>query len=1351
MSFGLNRKECKIASRNAINKGITYARGMIPRGYVTRIGFSIYTHEEITAKGFLIDDEYIDRYSKVFSIEKSAEKGPRTETELRHTPRSPYLGTPQFKKSLCAYCNEGRYCPGHFGYIIFDKPYIPNPRYFDLINVILNVRCTNENIGEFSIERGIVINVVKTFKYEDRLPVLNTYVKGSKSCCDTCDKLVFTSNKEDGKAWFKVDGGEFTLSGVKILNILKNITVEDAVLMGLPIYRREDGSEYHKLTGLIMRSMSVPPNQLRPFQDSEREYQQKSQFSLLKKVIDARNSIRGSVGEQTDNVKNLYTAVSNWFDYIMDIQKGKKGTWRKMATADTRAGSRAVITGMTDIEGIPTSMIEIGVPRHIAEMDMIKVPITSENKEIWYYFLLLGKVRSIKRLSHNSFDPEDPTRITIHIKEKYLPDPETVASVSKIEDINNIEDSKGNNYKLKEGDIIYRQLLNGDFITGNRQPSLHYLSYMGHQVRIVEGVTFEVHPNAVSPYNGDFDGDQMTFAAPSVYEIINGKLRRTRVIEEVINRMFIVKNFITTKNGNPAFGLILDNVTSSFLMSLDDRLLPWDFVLMVIDYLMFPISEKDRGYIDFSKLTHEELIDFILKEKSIYPIHYDKTSDDMRSEFDDPLTRKFVEEWRRELKKFGIHERSPRAVLSLAFPRDFTYEVGDVRIINGILVRGILTKSYIGISQQSIFKYMFHDIGPYETVGSLDNLTMITTHYILHRGFSISFKDCDTPYDQEHAQKLAEIYDTMNKRVILAHRDIKNKLSREKIIMGIVNDADTKIMGLPIKERFYRGETSLRIMGEKAKSKGSKDNTTSITIRVGPQYIGSGKIPRNTPGDRTSVYQFPYDVVPTSNGYITSSFSLGLMPEELIEHAKGARQNMGDTAIGTPDVGTLARKIKVYSQNLISYPDGTVREQDIIIQFMYGQYGFNTINIYNDPTPVDPDHMFFMDMKHEINKLSLEKGWIYEEDKYNSTEGDIDDFILGVMKEEHPDIMFLEKLGPKIDIIEENFTTMLDYINEELTYTLNNIQYFETLNELMSMDYKDIIVSIFEPLLIDYINAGKLPPDSMMKVNEGIRNSSFDRNSYERILSRLKGIEEVELQKILKETTESLSEYIKFRNNISFYVYEVAKSIFDHIPFGEYIQYIDLNNRYDHHMDISEIMENRKEIESITVKSVNVNYSKIINILTIYAENLESEHYYAIKNRIVRSIYGRQLSLYYTKNTKIFKDTLMAGTKVSDILYKLEISFDPDRDIDVEVENKIDILKNILEDERLRVFMSGDQLPDDMMEDIEIVFTIQSMVTGGTMDMSEEFFKHMEDTRDSLIGYKGITMEKISKRLEELG
>lgn len=72
--------------------------------------------------------------------------------------------------------------------------------------------------------------------------------------------------------------------------------------------------------------------------------------------------------------------------------------------------------------------------------------------------------------------------------------------------------------ELKYGDVVERHLEDGDVVLFNRQPSLHKMSIMAHRARIMPWRTLRFNECVCTPYNADFDGDEMNIHVPQTEE-----------------------------------------------------------------------------------------------------------------------------------------------------------------------------------------------------------------------------------------------------------------------------------------------------------------------------------------------------------------------------------------------------------------------------------------------------------------------------------------------------------------------------------------------------------------------------------------------------------------------------------------------------------------------------------------------------------------------------------------------------------------------------------------------------------------------------------------------------------------
>ena len=60
--------------------------------------------------------------------------------------------------------------------------------------------------------------------------------------------------------------------------------------------------------------------------------------------------------------------------------------------------------------------------------------------------------------------------------------------------------------------------MDGDIVLFNRQPSLHKMSIMSHRARVLPWRTFRFNECVCTPYNADFDGDEMNLHVPQTEE-----------------------------------------------------------------------------------------------------------------------------------------------------------------------------------------------------------------------------------------------------------------------------------------------------------------------------------------------------------------------------------------------------------------------------------------------------------------------------------------------------------------------------------------------------------------------------------------------------------------------------------------------------------------------------------------------------------------------------------------------------------------------------------------------------------------------------------------------------------------
>ncbi|CAJ0839027.1 8077_t:CDS:2 [Entrophospora sp. SA101] len=210
--------------------------------------------------------------------------------------------------------------------------------------------------------------------------------------------------------------------------------------------------------------------------------------------------------------------------------KGKEGRLR-----GNLMGKRVDFSARTVITGDPNiSVDEVGVPRSIAQNLTFPELVTPFN------------------LPHlQSLVERGPTE---HPGAKYV-----IRDTGERIDLKYTL-SSASSVRLQLGWKVERHINDGDIVIFNRQPSLHKMSMMGHRVRVMPYSTFRLNLSVTTPYNADFDGDEMNLHVSQTEE----------AHIEAIELMGVKKNLVTPRNRDPIIAFIQDFVTSSFLITKKD-------------------------------------------------------------------------------------------------------------------------------------------------------------------------------------------------------------------------------------------------------------------------------------------------------------------------------------------------------------------------------------------------------------------------------------------------------------------------------------------------------------------------------------------------------------------------------------------------------------------------------------------------------------------------------------------------------------------------------------------------------------------------------------------------------------
>jgi len=486
----------------------------------------------------------------------------------------------------------------------------------------------------------------------------------------------------------------------------------------------------------------------------------------------------------------------------------------------------------------------------------------------------------------------------------------------------------GDYVQIKPGDDVERHLQNGDYVILNRQPTLHKYGMMGFEVVLKKQKTIGLDPSCTGSYNADFDGDEMNVHVPQTPE----------ADMEVRFKMNVKNCMLSTASSRPTIGLIMDAVVAARLLTIED---------VTIDH--------DLWYSSIDLLTN----------------------------------RSGLENLEERLERFGVPMYSGRALFSTLLPPDFFYMRGGVVILNGILIKGVLKKSYLGAAQGSILHVLLKDYGAHGVQRASDFITdaqFVLNHWLIARGFSIGFKDC-MPVNENFRQEMYVEYLKTESRIQSAGARLQDpvmELHRQKLIKGALSDMKNVTVE---KALAMLPKDSNLVHDVESGAKGDTGNISQISGALSQIQIQGDRPALHITNKSRSLPYFLPEIDPETGkinimglssrarGNCVNSYLSGLTPAENIFSAAAGREGLIDTAGKTPEIGDLSHRIMKALENLSIYPDGTVRNSvGTIYQFAYGNDGLNPKSL--ETVDVDGvNRISFVDIKRLANRINMKRGF----------------------------------------------------------------------------------------------------------------------------------------------------------------------------------------------------------------------------------------------------------------------------------------------------------------------------------------------------------------------------------------
>ena len=771
-------------------------------------------------------------------------------------------------------------CIGHFGYIELARPII----HVKFVNIIMTImRCTCRECGRILIPDNKISKFKETLDLiekengvEDRRQKIKEIIASLKTTnkCPHCKAKQKKLTLEKPTTFLEDDK---RLSPIEVRSRLEKIPDADCELFGLKV-------PHVRPEWMVMTVLSIPPVTMRP--SITLESGERSEDDLTHKMgdivrINQRLFENINAGAPEIIVEDLWDLlqyhVTTFFDNnIAQLPPARHRSGQPLKTLTERikskegrirhnlAGKRTNFSARTVISPDPMlELFEVGVPFVIATKLTVPERVNDWNMQYLKQFVEKGPEKY----------PGANYIIRPDGKKKKITDETKEASLEE----------------LRPGYIVERHLMDGDIAIFNRQPSLHRMSMMCHRVRVLPGRTFRLNPAVCTPYNADFDGDEMNLHIPQTEE--------ARAESEIL--MEVQTQLISLRYGLSIIGCTQDAISGNYMLTKDADVKRED----AIDLL------AAVGITDFSKLprkaivTGKEVFSSLLPEDFSYECHS------------------------------RLCDRS----------KDKCDKETHVVIENGRIISGVMDRNSIGEESGLMLRSLHQKYGKDKNIDILGKIFRLGIEYLLRVGFTSALSDTDLPESAKLAIK--EDLDNARKEVdVLINRFRDEKLETfpgktmqetlELRILEVLNKARNETGRIVAAHADKR--TNTMIMAESG-ARGNLLNLAQMAACVGQQAMRGKRIEKGFE-QRTLAHFKKGDFSSEAHGFIANGFKTGLTPAEFFFGSMTGRDSLMDTALRTPKSGYLYRRLANAMQDLKVEYDNTVRDASKkIIQFEYGE------------------------------------------------------------------------------------------------------------------------------------------------------------------------------------------------------------------------------------------------------------------------------------------------------------------------------------------------------------------------------------------------------------------------------
>ncbi len=779
-------------------------------------------------------------------------------------------------------------CPGHFGHLELVRPVI-HALFSKHIDYFLRATC--RKCGRLVLTEKQIKDLEKLPR-EERLKAaakMGDKVKKCPHCGEPREKIEFLRPH-----FFYIGEGENKrqLWPTEIRDWLEKIPDEDVKILGF-------NPEKFRPEWTVLTVLPIPPVTVRP--SIILETGERAEDDLTHKLVEiVKTNQRLKEHIETGAPQLIIEDMWNLLQYhvttyfnnqspgiapakhragrplrtLLERLSGKEGRFRY-----NLSGKRVNFAGRSVIVPDPSlSLNEVGIPAELAKIITVPYHVTEWNVDEAKKLILDGKVAYIKR-------PDGVRR--------------------KITDTNREEAAE----EVAPGYVLEKYVTDGDITLFNRQPSLHSVSMMAHEARVLPGKVLRIQPLVCPPYNADFDGDEMNFHLPQIPE----------AQAEARELMRPQEHIISVRHGSPIIGGSEDYITAAYMLSKSKftREEAWDLLYHVGIEPPEDLPEEVSG---------KELISFLIPEE-------------ITMEFRSKFCSAVISAGKCSLDKCK-KEKCPFDAY--------------VKIEKGKLVSGVLDDAAIGTGPGSglLIDEIFRRLGPDRAREFLDRFGRLVLRAMTMIGITMSLEDVKVP--EEVMKKIEEIRERKleeMREVVKKYREgtlepIPGRSVEESLDLYMlqINAEMTKEIDKLLMAYKLDVEEKTGVFGfHDIVMTGAKGNTMNIRrlMALEGQITVHEKRPHRGFRGRVIAHFPKGDLGPEARGFVKNSLYSGLTMRELFFSAVGGRMGEIDKGVAPQISGYYYRRLVNALMDMRVYYDGTVREAttDTIVQFVYGDDG----------------------------------------------------------------------------------------------------------------------------------------------------------------------------------------------------------------------------------------------------------------------------------------------------------------------------------------------------------------------------------------------------------------------------